>query len=101
MGAASGWWTTFFEGPAVDFWLRATTNLPTKDEAAFLADALGLTPGARVLDVPCGGGRHALELAAQGCRVTGVDISADFLDAARALAAERALAIDWEERDMR
>ena len=101
MSAASGWWRTFFEGPTVDFWLRASAGLNTKEEAAFVAEALGLASGARVLDVPCGGGRHALELAARGLRVTGVDISTDFLDAARALADERALAIDWEERDMR
>jgi SAM-dependent methyltransferase len=98
---SSGWWRNFFEGPMVDFWLRATTGLPTKEEAAFVADALGLAPGARVLDVPCGGGRHALELAARGFRVTGVDLSPGFLATARSLADEQALAIDWEERDMR
>jgi SAM-dependent methyltransferase len=101
MSATAGWWRTFFEGPTVDFWLRASSWMPTKDEAAFLADALNLAPGARVLDVPCGGGRHALELAARGFHLTGVDISTDFLAAARSLAADHALAIDWEERDMR
>lgn len=101
MAESSGWWRTFFEGPGVDFWLRATTGLPTKEEAAFVADALGLAPGARVLDVPCGGGRHALELSARGFRVTGVDLSPGFLAAAREQADIRALAIDWEERDMR
>lgn len=101
MSATSGWWRGFFEGPAVDFWLRATEGLPTKEEAAFVADALGLAPGARVLDVPCGGGRHALELSARGFRVTGVDLSPEFLAAARARADEAKFAIEWEERDMR
>ncbi len=101
MSETSGWWRTFFEGPSVDFWLRTSTGLPTKEEAAFVADALGLAPGARVLDVPCGGGRHALEMAARGFKVTGVDISPEFLAAARSQEAERRLGIDWEERDMR
>jgi SAM-dependent methyltransferase len=101
MSVTSGWWQNFFEGPTVDGWLRAPLEAATKEEAAFLIDALGLAPGARVLDVPCGGGRHALALSARGYQVTGVDISRDFLAVARALAEERELAIDWEERDMR
>ncbi len=32
-----------------------------------------LKPGARVLDVACGSGRHMTWLASQGCRMTGVD----------------------------
>jgi SAM-dependent methyltransferase len=101
MSDANGWWRTFFEGPMVDFWLRASAGLATGDEAAFVAEVLDVAPGARLLDVPCGGGRHALALAARGYRVAGVDISPDFLAASRALAEERELAIDWEERDMR
>jgi SAM-dependent methyltransferase len=46
--------------------------------------------GARVLDLGCGTGRHALALARAGARVSGVDISEGMLAAARAKdAAER------------
>jgi SAM-dependent methyltransferase len=38
-----------------------------------------LRPGGSVLDVACGGGRHAVWLAAQGFAVTGVDRNADAL----------------------
>jgi SAM-dependent methyltransferase len=75
--------------------------MPTKEEAAFVAEALGVAPGAKLLDVACGGGRHALEMAARGFHVRGVDVSRDFLSVAKAQAEERELAIDWEERDMR
>jgi 2-polyprenyl-6-hydroxyphenyl methylase/3-demethylubiquinone-9 3-methyltransferase len=44
----------------------------------------GLNPGARVLDVGCGGGLLALPLAAAGYRVKGIDRSAPSLEAARA-----------------
>lgn len=63
--------------------------------------ALGLDHGERVLDVPCGNGRLALELAAQGARVSGLDASAEFLAEGRRRAAERGLEVEFHEGDMR
>ena len=40
-------------------------------------------PGASVLDACCGPGRHSLELASRGYRVTGIDITEAYLAAAR------------------
>jgi len=53
-----------------------------------------------VLDVPCGAGRLTLPLAVRGCALTGVDISAQCLEAARGAAAEHGLAADWRQSDM-
>jgi cyclopropane fatty-acyl-phospholipid synthase-like methyltransferase len=97
---ASDWWKDFFAGVAVDLWLRVPTPEQTRAEVDFIQQALQLAPGARVLDVPCGGGRHSLELAARGHAVTGVDISTDFLREARAQAAQRGLSVTWEQREM-
>lgn len=44
-----------------------------RQEAQFLRSELFLTPGERLLDVGCGPARHAVELAAAGLSVTGVD----------------------------
>jgi SAM-dependent methyltransferase len=101
MTAPTDWWRTFFKGLAVESWLHATTDEQTRAEADFIQQTLQVPPPARLLDVPCGGGRHSLALAARGYRMTGVDLSTDFLAAARAGAAERSLPVQWEQRDMR
>ena len=56
----------------------------TTQEVDHVVAALGLRPGHRVLDVGCGTGRHAHELARRGIAVHGVDISARFVEVARA-----------------
>ena len=56
------------------------------DATTELAKLAGITPGASVLDVGSGVGGPARFLAATfGCRVTGVDLSEPFVDAARYL----------------
>jgi SAM-dependent methyltransferase len=101
MGVPSDWWRTFFTGAPVDLWLRMPSAEQTRGEADLLEKLLRLRPGAKVLDVPCGGGRHALALAARGYEVTGVDLSADFLTHARKDAVQRGLTVDWHQREMR
>ena len=101
MDARPDWWRTFFSGPVVDFWLSVPTAEQTSREADFLLEALGVSPPARLLDVPCGGGRHCHELAGRGCEMTGVDLSTGFLDAARARPAAGPGSIAWEPREMR
>jgi SAM-dependent methyltransferase len=62
---------------------------------------LALSPPATILDLACGPGRHALELARRGFRVTGVDVTAPFLDQARGLAAAEGLRLELVRADMR
>ena len=47
-------------------YLRYSFTKGTVQEVDFLVAALGLSPGSRVLDVGCGPGRHAHELARRG-----------------------------------
>ena len=62
---------------------------------------LAVQPGARLLDLACGVGRHALELARRGFRVTGVDRTRCYLEAAAARAREEGLDIEFVNEDMR
>ena len=60
----------------------------TVQEVDHVIAALGLVPPERVLDVGCGTGRHALELARRGIEVHGIDISQRFVDIARSRAGD-------------
>jgi SAM-dependent methyltransferase len=54
-----------------------------------------------VLDLCCGPGRHALEFARRGYRVTGVDGTKFLLDRAKERAAESGQQVEWIHQDMR
>jgi SAM-dependent methyltransferase len=79
--AADHWFEAIAEhlGPA---YLRYSFTYGTANEVDFIESALQLQPGQRILDVGCGPGRHAYELAARGYEVHGVDISQRFIDLA-------------------
>ena len=57
------------------------------EEAEFfmknLLDHLDLQPGNKILDLPCGKGRHSVFLQSQGFKVVGADISANSIKEAR------------------
>ena len=58
-------------------------------------------PGAAILDLCCGPGRHSLELARRGYRPVGVDRTAAYLELARARAAQEGLEAGFVLSDMR
>ncbi len=61
----------------------------------------GLGPGARVLDAPCGFGRHSIEFARLGCQVTGVDFSETEVERARSAAQEAGVSPAFVCQDIR
>ncbi len=66
-----------------------------------LVRLLELDEGAQVLDLCCGPGRHALELARRGFRVVGVDRTASYLENARRRAEEAGLQVEFVREDVR
>lgn len=87
-----------FLGPA---YLRNAFTYGTRQEIDFIVEACGLRPGAQVLDVGCGPGRHALELARRGYVVHGIDLSPDFVALARDAARVEELGATFEVLDVR
>ena len=57
--------------------------------------------GARILDLCCGAGRHAMDCAGEGYQVVGVDLSPALLNLAHERAVNHKLAIHWIQGDMR
>jgi SAM-dependent methyltransferase len=99
MNTRANWFETFFHGVANDLWRKCISPEQTGTEADFLEKLLGRRR--RLLDVPCGSGRHSLELARRGHRVTGVDLSQEFIDEASAAARARRLKAQFIRGDMR
>jgi len=95
------WWKDFSSGLAVDMWRQAVTDDQTHSEADFIQKMLQLTPPATILDVPCGFGRLAIELASRGFTMSGLDISVEFLEEARVASSKRRLNVSWHQREMR
>ncbi|MCJ7811234.1 MAG: methyltransferase domain-containing protein, partial [Dehalococcoidia bacterium] len=81
------------------FTARRWEETPREVEA--MVSLLGLSPGARVLDLCCGVGRHSLEFARRGFQVMGVDRTATYLQEARRRAAEQDLQVEFSREDMR
>jgi len=70
-------------------------------QVAAVVELLGIEAGAAVLDLPCGVGRHSLELVRRGFRVTGVDRTAAYLETAREKATAEGLGLELIQADMR
>jgi SAM-dependent methyltransferase len=79
----SDWWTSYFDAQYLREYEPIFSPERDRREVARLIDVLGLPCGARILDVPCGQGRHAHLLAEAGFDVDGLDFSAALLQVAK------------------
>ncbi|OQY10840.1 MAG: cyclopropane-fatty-acyl-phospholipid synthase [Marinitoga sp. 4572_148] len=71
-------WEIFFNNHALNY-LNENFTFNTFEEVNFIEEELKLPVGSSILDIGCGTGRHSLELARRGYRVTGIDISENML----------------------
>lgn len=98
---SSAWYADFFTELPNEFWRRAVPPEATELDADFIERQLELAPSSKIVDVPCGSGRHSLALAARGHRLTGLDISVEAIGFARRAATAAGLDIDLRVADMR
>jgi SAM-dependent methyltransferase len=80
---------------------RAYADDLTRNEVDFVELALDLREDAALLDVACGGGRHALELARRGYSIEGLESSATLVAYAARCAYEDATRARFVQGDMR
>ena len=84
----------FFKGYYKDIWKQIFPEKTTSAEVDFLIECSGLSKESHVLDIMCGYGRHALELARRGFSVTAVDNLSDYIDEINTASANRGLAVE-------
>lgn len=89
-------WLTW--GPMMFTPMRVADATRQIDQILSLA---AIPAGAHVLDLCCGVGRHSLELARRGFKVTGVDRTPEYLEQAAAEAKREGLDIEFVREDMR
>jgi SAM-dependent methyltransferase len=75
-------WKEFFDGQAETYDQNPFAQ-HTSAEIDFLLGLYPISPGAKILDIGCGTGRHSIELAKRGYKVTGVDFSPRMIEIAR------------------
>jgi SAM-dependent methyltransferase len=98
------WYVDFFR----DGFYYYHWNLGPEERAAraasevdFVLSALGLPEGASILDLACGEGRHSVELARRGYRVTGLDLTPLHIRLAKRAARDAGVPVSWLRADMR
>jgi SAM-dependent methyltransferase len=95
------WFESFFGEDYFEIYRDVLSAERTAAEVDGIVSLLGLDAGARILDLACGHGRHAIPLATRGFDVTGYDLSGVFLERARADAAAQGVSVRWVRGDMR
>lgn len=94
------WWEELFNDDFIRT-MAKVSDPQIRGEVTFIEESLGCEPGAMVLDLACGTGRHAVELAARGYQVVGFDLSLAMLARASDEAQDRKQKINFVQGDMR
>jgi SAM-dependent methyltransferase len=93
------WWEEIFNDDYLRTQRRYTPEQVTA-EGNFIEASLGVEKGASVLDVGCGIGRQAVELATRGYEVLGLDLSLAMLSRASENAQNRGAKLNFLQSDM-
>lgn len=101
MKTSPDWPIAFFDDDYLRIYRPMFTDEANLREVDLIESALALSPGARVLDLACGIGRHAIGIAKRGYRVTGLDFNARYLEIAAEAARAAGLEAEWVSGDMR
>lgn len=84
IASVTDWWRTYFDEQYLLEYEPIFSPERDRLDVARIVEVLGLPQASKLLDVPCGQGRHAHLLAEAGFDVTGLDYSRDLLKYAKA-----------------
>lgn len=94
------WYEELFENYAESYDKESFTR-GTQGEVDFIEKEINFDKIKRILDIGCGTGRHAIELAKRGYNVTGIDLSESQLKKALEKAKNKNLTINFLRADAR
>jgi SAM-dependent methyltransferase len=95
------WYESWFGSDAYELVYDHRDRAEADRLVDLIVEAAEPAPGARILDMACGRGRHAVALAGRGYDVTGVDLSEASLAEARRSARKAGVSVDFRAGDMR
>lgn len=95
------WYKDFFEKYYLSIYFKKEAFKNTQEETKFIIKILNLSEGAKILDLACGQGRHAIGLAKRGYEVIGLDLNNDFLNIAKKDAKKEKVKLRLIQGDMR
>jgi 2-polyprenyl-3-methyl-5-hydroxy-6-metoxy-1,4-benzoquinol methylase len=96
----SQWYEELFKNYAMKYDAEVYTQ-GTIGECDFIEQEIKFNKAARILDIGCGTGRHAIELTKRGYTVVGIDLSDSQMNRAKEKATEQNLHIDFQKQDAR
>jgi ubiquinone/menaquinone biosynthesis C-methylase UbiE len=95
------WYKELFEEMGIEYEDYPFTQ-NTENEVNWMVKEYLSNPEMKILDVGCGTGRHAINLATKGYKnITGIDLSPGLIKAAREVAKEKNVSIDFRVCDAR
>ena len=94
------WYESLFDNYAMKYDQECFTQV-TVGECDFIESEIGRDRAKRILDIGCGTGRHAIELARRGYHVTGIDLSDSQLARAKEKSLQQNVLVDFRKHDAR
>jgi SAM-dependent methyltransferase len=96
--ADSAWFESWFDSPYYPLLYSHRDPEEARRFLSALLNRLEVAPGASILDLACGSGRHSIYLAGQGFLVTGLDLSESSIQRAMSHQSEK---LSFVRADMR
>ncbi len=98
---ANAWWRDFFDDSYFDLHASLFPEAESRREVAAMAELLGLPQDARILDLPCGWGRHTALFPEAGMQTFGADLSVPLLRRAADALADAGASLRLAAADLR